>query len=185
MLHQSVLAINLLCWAALAIGIGLRKRPPRAREVRRGTNWAMGLWLQSAGLALFWIFHRPFGGPMNPALAALAILLSAASVAVMIACGHALGKQFAYEARLVEDHRLVTTGPYRFVRHPIYLAFFTLSVSTGLAWGQWIVFVPFLVLFSIGTLIRVRAEERLLREAFGAEFDEWTRRVPALIPGIW
>jgi protein-S-isoprenylcysteine O-methyltransferase Ste14 len=40
-------------------------------------------------------------------------------------------------------------------------------------------------LFVVGTLIRVRVEERLLREAFGSEFEAYARNVPALIPGIY
>jgi protein-S-isoprenylcysteine O-methyltransferase Ste14 len=55
-------------------------------------------------------------------------------------------------------------------------------LATGLAVSHWIGLVLAVVIFAIGTLIRVRSEERLLREMFGSEFDEYTRRVPAVIP---
>jgi protein-S-isoprenylcysteine O-methyltransferase Ste14 len=58
-------------------------------------------------------------------------------------------------------------------------------VATGLAVTQWIPLLLAIVLFIAGTYIRVRTEERLLREAFGSEFEKYARQVPALIPGIY
>jgi protein-S-isoprenylcysteine O-methyltransferase Ste14 len=62
---------------------------------------------------------------------------------------------------------------------------FGLLLATGLAAGQWIALVAASVLFIAGTWIRVRSEEQLLRQAFGPEFEDYQRRVPALIPGVY
>jgi protein-S-isoprenylcysteine O-methyltransferase Ste14 len=62
---------------------------------------------------------------------------------------------------------------------------FGMMLATGLITTQWIPLLGASVLFIAGTYIRVRSEERLLREAFGAEFEAYARRVPALIPGIY
>lgn len=100
----------------------------------------------------------------------------------MAASLRALGKQWSLQARVLENHKLVREGPYRFVRHPIYTGLLGMIVAGGLAWSHWIGFLIALVLFAIGTAIRVRSEERLLREQFGAAFDDYKRSVPAVVP---
>jgi protein-S-isoprenylcysteine O-methyltransferase Ste14 len=104
---------------------------------------------------------------------------------VILAAQRALGRQFAYQARLVEGHRLITGGPYRYVRNPIYTALFGLALATGLVLSRWPIIPLFAVVYTAGTLIRIRSEERLLRAAFGPEFEDYARRVPALIPLPW
>ena len=124
------------------------------------------------------------GDALDWALAVVAVLLAAGSAWMMVASERALGRQFAYQARLVEGHQLVTSGPYRFVRHPIYTALFGLVLATALVWSRWVAIPAFLPLFVAGTLLRVRSEERLLRDAFGPRFDDYARRVPAVIPRL-
>ncbi len=58
-------------------------------------------------------------------------------------------------------------------------------VTTGLAVSHWLGLAAAVVMFGIGTVIRVRSEEKLLRGAFGAEFDAYARQVPALFPRIF
>jgi protein-S-isoprenylcysteine O-methyltransferase Ste14 len=96
-----------------------------------------------------------------------------------------LGKQWALAARLVEGHELIQDGPYRFVRNPIYTGMFGMLVATGLAAGRWFNLLIAIVMFAVGTYIRIRSEERLLRQAFGSKFEVYARDVPALIPGIY
>ena len=64
----------------------------------------------------------------------------------------------------------------------IYTGMLGMIVVAGLAWSHWIGFLIALLLFAIGTAIRVHSEEKLLRESFGAEFDDYKRSVPAVIP---
>jgi protein-S-isoprenylcysteine O-methyltransferase Ste14 len=93
-----------------------------------------------------------------------------------------LGKQWSIAARVVEGHELITDGPYAFVRNPIYAGMFGLLVATAIVYSRWYVLLPAAPLFLLGTSIRVRIEERLLREFFGEQFEEYARRVPALFP---
>ncbi len=55
-------------------------------------------------------------------------------------------------------------------------------IATALVISHWIGLLAGLVIFCIGTAIRVRSEERLLRTQFGAAYDDYARRVPAIIP---
>jgi protein-S-isoprenylcysteine O-methyltransferase Ste14 len=76
-------------------------------------------------------------------------------------------------------------GPYAVVRNPIYLAMLGMLMTSGLATTRWQVLLAAIVIFQIGTAIRIRSEERILREAFGMKFDEYVRRVPAFLPRVF
>lgn len=112
----------------------------------------------------------------------LVVVVVIVSLWIMTASLRALGKQWSLQARVLENHKLVREGPYRFVRHPIYTGMLGMIVAGGLAWSHWIGFLIALVLFAIGTAIRVRSEERLLREQFGSALDDYKRSVPAVVP---
>jgi protein-S-isoprenylcysteine O-methyltransferase Ste14 len=113
------------------------------------------------------------------------VAMAFGSVFIVMAAVQALGKEWSVTARLVEGHKLATRGPYRFVRHPIYTGMFGMLLATGLAISHWIALAVAIVIFFVGTVIRVRIEERLLRAQFGSEFEDYARRVPAMLPGIY
>lgn len=95
-----------------------------------------------------------------------------------------LGRQWRFDAGLNADHRLVTGGAYRVVRHPIYASMLCLLVGTGLLVTPWVLLLPAIPIFLAGTEIRVRIEDRLLAERFGEEFLDYRRRVAAYVPFI-
>lgn len=110
------------------------------------------------------------------------MIVAAASVWLAISALRELGRQWSLEARLVEGHKLVKTGVYQIVRHPIYTAMLGMLVAMGIVYSHWLALVAGIFVFLIGTKIRTVFEERLLSEAFGEEFSEWKARVPGLIP---
>src|SRR5204863_9201189 len=136
-----------------------------------------------------WMIRRQWFAPMfgrnkfsEIALALTTILLAVGSVWFCAAAIRTLGVQWSLAARVVEGHKLVTQGPYSIVRNPIYTGMFGMLLATGLAVSHWIGLVTAIVVFAIGTFIRVRSEEKLLREMFGSEFDAYARKIPAVIP---
>ncbi len=189
MLWRGVLDFVLACWFVLVLAFLFRKRRPRAREMRRGRNWTTGLLLQALSIAIVGGMPRRPGTaiwPLPPAaglaLAAFAVALAAASVWIMIAAERTLGREFAYEPRLIEGHRLVKTGPYAVVRHPIFTGLYGIVLATALAWTSFAGLLLSTAVFAAGTALRIRSEERLLRDAFGAEFEAYARQVPAVLP---
>ena len=81
-----------------------------------------------------------------------------------------------------EARRLVTGGPYRFVRHPLYLS--GAIVALALLAATWSVRAVALFLLWAGvTWLRARAEERVLRRAFPEAYEAYARKTPALVPG--
>ena len=179
-------------WIAFGAVYLLRKRPPHAAAIKTRPGLIPGLALQGAGLTFIWVFNRPPWTPLvkmptvlEIAVNLLALALMAAGVVLLHWAIRALGRQWSYRAQLVEGHRLVTERPYRIVRNPIYNGLLGMLVANGIAWSRWEALLGAVALYLLGTWIRVRSEEALLRGAFGAEFEEYARRVPAVIPGLW
>ena len=83
---------------------------------------------------------------------------------------------------LYEGHRLVTGGPYRFTRHPMYLGIVSFHVGATLAMESLALLVITLVYVIPYTAVRIGAEDRVLAAGFGDEFRMFARRVPALVP---
>ena len=183
-----------VCWFLFALTFLVRKRPPRGQVTRRDQMALIGIGLQVAASFCVWFrpLQRQFYSPIIPMpqwaevlLAVLTLAIAAFSIWLVNAAVRRLGKQWAVSASLVEGHKLVVDGPYHLVRNPIYTGIFGMLIATGLAVSRWNWLLLAVVVFASGTYIRVRIEERLLREAFGSKFDEYARKVPALIPGIY
>ncbi|HXF14478.1 MAG TPA: isoprenylcysteine carboxylmethyltransferase family protein, partial [Terriglobales bacterium] len=96
----------------------------------------------------------------------------------------ALAGQLRIDAALGADHRLVRSGPYAVVRNPIYTSMLLVLCAIGVIIAGWKLFVVALLLFVIGTEIRVRIEERLLASHFGEEFQAYKRSIPAYLPFV-
>jgi protein-S-isoprenylcysteine O-methyltransferase Ste14 len=109
------------------------------------------------------------------------VLAPIATVFGWLAVRH-LGKQLRILAGLYADHELIRTGPYAIVRHPVYASLFLMMLATGLLFARWPLLLLSIVLYIAGTEIRIHAEEGLLRERFGEEFEEYRRQVPAYLP---
>jgi protein-S-isoprenylcysteine O-methyltransferase Ste14 len=186
------LLIIVALWFAFGAAFFLRKRPKSAPDAKREEKSWLGLILQGAGFALVWsLQRRPVFSPVIPdqpaiglVLDLVAVIFAASSVWLAVSALRELGKQWSLAARLTEDHKLVTTGVYQIVRHPIYTAMLGMMLATGLVLSHWLVVIAATSVFYIGTKIRTTFEERLLGDAFGAEFTEWKARVPGLIPFV-
>lgn len=182
-------AVIVLCWITFGIVFSVQGKPSSAPIQKRERKSFVGIALQGAGYALLWIIHRRFfssiaklGEAMQLALAVLTVMLAIGSVAFCAAAVRVLGKHWSLQARVVEGHQLITQGPYRIVRNPIYTGMLGMLIATGLAVSHWMGLIAGLIVFGLGTFIRVRSEEKLLRETFGAEWNDYARRIRAVIP---
>lgn len=169
----------------------IRRRFTRRREQDRtavdGVSIA-GILLQSVGFAIASMgqvlteaFHLD---PLSLALVLLPLSLGMGAAALFWASTRALGENWSLVARTREQHELVRHGPFAHVRHPIYLAMMLLLLSLAIGLGHWRQLFLAIPIFLIGTAVRVRSEERLLKQAFGRAFDDYARSVPALIPRL-
>jgi len=95
-----------------------------------------------------------------------------------------LGRRFSGLVAIQPEHRLVTSGLYGVIRHPSYLGLLVLVLGWGLAFRSGVGVVIALLMFAV-VLARIQAEERLLGETFGAEYDAYRGRTWRLVPCVY
>jgi len=96
-----------------------------------------------------------------------------------------LGRLFTISVVVRPEQKVVTGGPYRFVRHPSYLGLLVLFFGLGLAMGSLASAMVMVVVPGIGLLWRIRVEEAALRAGLGDSYVEYCRGRARLIPGVW
>jgi protein-S-isoprenylcysteine O-methyltransferase Ste14 len=95
-----------------------------------------------------------------------------------------LGRRFSGLVAIQSNHQLETRGIYSVIRNPSYLGMIVNMIGWGLAFRGWTgVAIAFLLLIPL--VGRIRSEERLLREHFGSQYDEYCTRTWRLIPGLY
>jgi protein-S-isoprenylcysteine O-methyltransferase len=98
---------------------------------------------------------------------------------------HVLGNLYRPVVAVQRDHRVVRSGPYRFVRHPMYAGALLSDVGIALALANALSFVLLLVPSTYAYVRRIAAEERLLSERLGEDYQEYARTTKRLIPFVW
>lgn len=128
------------------------------------------------------VFSGSPAGSMALLLASSGSLLAVAGAALVLRSRAELGPAWSFVPKADRGTGLVTTGPYRLVRHPIYLGLALLVMGQALAFGSW----PALMIVLSGIIPtfawRARAEEKLLSRAFGERYAAYRQRTRMIIP---
>jgi protein-S-isoprenylcysteine O-methyltransferase len=131
-------------------------------------------------LPLFnWVNHLP----ANRAVRVFGLGLTVAGMAVLVWARQTLGRNWSQTVAVKVEPELVTTGPYHYVRHPMYTGGLVAALGSAIAVrGAWV----FLSII-LGSLFlwRVGAEDELLAGVFPDQFPAYRRRTKALIPFVW
>ena len=114
----------------------------------------------------------------------LGVLLYAAGGVLRLAPVFVLGRRFSGLVAIQPEHRLVSSGLYGVIRHHSYLGLFVLSLGWGLAFRSGVGVILAVLTLPV-VLARIDAEERLLSETFGAEYDAYRARTWRLIPYVY
>lgn len=117
--------------------------------------------------------------------AAITASLMAVALALFVWATTTMGRNWSLVARTRADHRLVTAGPFAWVRHPIYTALALVVIAMAIAMGHVMRLPIALAVYAVGTWLRVRIEERLLRAAFADDYDRYAARVKRFLPGLF
>jgi protein-S-isoprenylcysteine O-methyltransferase Ste14 len=123
------------------------------------------------------------GGRIWPVAAGMTLLV--AGVALRAWSIATLGRFFQYQIQIQAGHTVVTAGPYRWVRHPSYTGVAIAVMGVALASGDVLSLVAAVILTGIGLAVRIRAEERQLTQALGADYERFAAERKRVIPGIW
>jgi protein-S-isoprenylcysteine O-methyltransferase Ste14 len=96
----------------------------------------------------------------------------------------ALGRNWTAVLALSKEHELVQSEPYRFVRHPMYSAFFTIGIGFGLLSANWLVASIYLGPLAVMYLSRVITEEKMMLDRFGEPYRQYMKRTGRLLPRL-
>ena len=174
-----------LSWLAWVLAFVKPRRSAAGKaKVERAPASRWGIFLVMLGFACEWTFVYPSGFHKSPASLIASMLVGPPSVVLAWMATRHLDKQWRFEAALSEDHELIKTGPYRWLRHPIYASMLGMLLQVGLAKTWWPFLIAGIAFYVIGTEIRVRAEESLLASRFGSDYTEYRRSARAYIPFI-
>lgn len=172
---------------SVAEAVLLRRRPDGIQTKDRGTKQIRVIAALAGLLSGCGIAHVPALQTYANTWSTLAI---GASTALAGACLRSwsvwtLGRHFRREVTIEQNQRVITTGPYRWVRHPAYAGNLLTYGALGLALGSWVSAAAVLTATFIGLLPRIKLEERTLEHAFGPAYVDYERATARLIPRLW
>jgi protein-S-isoprenylcysteine O-methyltransferase Ste14 len=175
----AILAAGWLFWMTPFLLIK-RNRAPGAKLDRRA-RW--GVLLEALAYSMLWWGNFWTRSP-QPWRVAISVIFFLLAGFLSWTSARALGRQWRIDAGLNPDHQLVRSGAYRVVRHPIYTSMFCMLLGTGFMITPFPLLLLSILLFIVGTEIRVRIEDALLASRFGDEFRDYQRSVSAYIPFV-
>jgi protein-S-isoprenylcysteine O-methyltransferase Ste14 len=179
--------ISVLLWIAFQVywGVSAKKTATTVRSESTKSRafhqylLLLGFFLLFAPLP--WLDRRLL--PVGADWVVLGLAIQAASFGLAIGARRTLGRNWSGAITEKVDHELIRSGPYRFVRHPIYTAIIGMFVGAALVSGDVHAFLAVPVI--VGAYLRkIRLEEQNLAQVFGPRYEEYRRETRALIPWV-
>jgi protein-S-isoprenylcysteine O-methyltransferase len=119
------------------------------------------------------------------AIATAALVMMLAGLSLRVWAVVTLGRYFTWFITVYEDHQVIRTGPFRFIRHPAYCGALLLFVGTLLFVHAWVGAALSLVFQLFAYVRRIRYEEAMMIDRLGERYVTYTREVRALVPLLW
>ena len=121
--------------------------------------------------------------PLPHLIRGLGVAAGALGVAMLAWVHRALGRNFAASLHIrTEGHPLVTSGPYRWVRNPMYTSLYIIFISFFLVSANWLIGLAWLTGYTVLMIARVPKEEALMKQKFGDEYNAWRARSGRFLP---
>jgi protein-S-isoprenylcysteine O-methyltransferase Ste14 len=121
----------------------------------------------------------------SPLLLAAGVIVAAGALAMFRLTHKALGRMWSVSLQLKEEHKLVTSGIYRHLRHPMYTAFWMMALAQALLLPNWIAGLSGLFGFGFLFFSRIGPEERMMEDAFGDQYRAYKARTKRVIPFVY
>ncbi len=177
-----------ICWVIFVVWWVVAARFVRP-TAKRDSSLARFLQVALIVPAVMLLFSRAAGFgilrarfvPHTTFFSALGFALTAAGIGIAIWARNHIGQYWSGNITLKTGHKLIRTGPYAAVRHPIYSGLFLAFIGTALANGEVRALIAVVLIFLSHSWKALR-EEALLRTVFGSEYDEYCRHTGFLFP---
>lgn len=160
-----------------------RDAPPEDRGTSSQIVWTVYI-TQALGVfeAVFFRYPQSF---VWDAFTTTALLLAIAGALFRAWAVATLGNYFTWHVRVQKGQTVISSGPYRFVRHPSYTGALVLYVCTMLVLKAWIAAALVLIFLTAAFVRRIRYEEGLLISALGDDYVSYSRNLKRLVPALW
>jgi protein-S-isoprenylcysteine O-methyltransferase Ste14 len=185
-----------LFWATFVIWVGLeiwlRLRRPRTAEHAKPVELAsliviFGSVLAGFELARFFMRHvdvlsiSGLGWPLG----LISLFVIWAGISLRVWAVYMLGEFFRPVVAIQSGHRVISTGPYRYIRHPAYAGMLVVLIGVGLRFGNLASLAAVVLVPLIGFSYRVWREESALFDQLGDAYSSYAEHTARLIPGLW
>lgn len=180
-----------IAWWLIRYPYERKARKAAVTASRRDAREILLLGVSLTGLGIVPIAYVLTGFPefadraFVPALAWIGLFPGLGSLWLFWRTHRDLGRNWSVSLEVREKHQLVTGGVYRYVRHPMYSAFFLWALAQFLLLPNWVAGLSGLVGFGILYSFRVGREERLMLEAFGDEYRAYMARTARIVPWVY
>lgn len=181
----TISAVTLIVWVALEVRQGLRRRAG-ATNTDRGSLMAVRVAaiagaLLAASVARISATAFVYG----PALMVSSIGLMWAGIALRWWSFRTLGRYFTFQVMTSPDQPVITSGPYRYLRHPSYTGILLILAGVGVGYGNLLSLLALIVLPLLGFINRIRVEEAALSATLGDRYTTYAMGRKRLVPFVW
>jgi protein-S-isoprenylcysteine O-methyltransferase Ste14 len=183
--------IGAVAWFSIMYPHIRRSRKMRTTQRPDATRERVLMLISLSGLFLIPAFYTITGIPQfadyafHSLQAWIGVVVLVCAVVLFFHTHRRLGRSWSVTLEIRENQGLVTDGIYRFVRHPMYSAYFLWVLSQALLLPNWIAGPAGLVGFGTLFAFRVRREEEMMLEAFGEPYAAYAARTKRIIPGVF
>jgi len=186
-----------VCWVIFVLYWFISAQSVKSTQETRG--WLGGNWYPILYLigALFMINFRFLGRlgiptktlaivllPPTALVNVVVVILLIVGLIIAIAARQTLAGTWSNAVALQKNHELIPSGPYQYVRHPIYTGMQPMFLGTVLSFGTLGACIGFLIIL-VGVLFKLKQEEALMTEHFAKEYMSYKKHTKTLIPFIW
>ncbi len=178
-------ALTLLVWIVIEIRQALNRRA-EATDADRGSLVIVRL-CSVAGVLLAALAHRVTAAafPHNAVTFAISLAVVWAGIGLRWWCFRTLGRYFTFNVMTSANQAVITTGPYRVLRHPSYAGILLILGGIGLSYGNWLSLAALILLPLAGFINRIHVEEAALSATLGAAYTDYARGRKRIVPFAW
>jgi protein-S-isoprenylcysteine O-methyltransferase Ste14 len=187
---QIAWVVMVVAWYVLRYPFDRRARRLNVADNRKALGERVRMTISLTGLGIVPAVHVATGWPafadrlQHPLVLGLGIVAAVGALIMFRLTHKALGAMWSVSLQLKQEHRLVTSGVYRHLRHPMYTAFWLMALAQALLVPNWVAGLAGLVGFGTLYVLRVGEEERMMEEAFGDEYRAYSARTKRIIPFV-
>jgi Putative protein-S-isoprenylcysteine methyltransferase len=188
---EIIWVVGVVAWYVIRYPFERRAKRVRVVASRRTTSEIVGLAAAVIGMAVIPAIYVATGFPEAADYPAqvwavvVGALVYASALWLFRRSHKELGRNWSITLEIREKHKLIRTGPYALVRHPMYTSFLLMAVGQAFLIANWAVAAAGLLGFAVLAILRIGKEERMMRDTFGDEYVAYIRQTKRIVPFIF